>query len=181
MTEELDKFQQTLEDGLVKVCRMSGLPIDMMGSPDIDDKWDILIKGYVADAIENYNDYPDAALGFAAYLGMGVANQWDKDWAHYKDKTYKSYYGDRGFDNMDERIAEGILHLNPEQCRKLSRCILNCAQATRDLIRHQDIDIQTEYGFYILTRCYTAMYRIGAAIELNRLGYKKQKAGQMMS
>lgn len=178
MTEELDKFQQILEDGLLRVCAMSGVPVEMMGSQDIDDKWDHLIKGYVADAVENYNDYPDAALGFAAYLGMAVANQWDKDWAHYKDKTYKSYYGDRGFDDMDEHITGNILHLKPEQCRKLSRCILNCAQAARDLIRHQGIDTGTELGFYVLVRCYTAMYRIGAAIELNRLGYKKQKVTQ---
>ena len=173
--EELDSFQNMLEEGLVKVCGMSGLPIDMMGSPDIDEKWDYLLKGYVADAIGNLNSYPDAALGFASYLGMAVANQWDKDWAHYKDKTYKSFYGDRGFDDMDEHITGKILHLNDAQCRKLSKCILNCAQATRDLLRHEGIETQTEYGFFILVRCYTAMFRIGAAIELNRLGYKKQK------
>ena len=70
MTEELDKFQQILEDGLLRVCAMSGVPVEMMGSQDIDDKWDHLIKGYVADAVENYNDYPDAALGHISFDQM---------------------------------------------------------------------------------------------------------------
>lgn len=174
MKERLDAFQEMLERGLVKVCAMSGLPLEMMSSPDIDDRWDILLKGYMADAVQNFNDFPQAALGFAAYLGMAVASQWDKDWPHYKDKTYKSYYGDRGFDDMDDHITDKILHLNDAQKSKLAKAMLNCTQATLDLMRHEGIETDTEYGFYILVRCYTAMYKIGVAIELNRLGYKKQ-------
>lgn len=179
MKERLDEFQTMLEEGLVKVCAMSGLPIEMLSSPDIEEKWDKLVKGYVGDAVENFNDYPQAALGFASYLGMAVANQWDKDWPHYKDKSYKSYYGDRGYDNMDDHIVNDILHLNAAQIEKLKKCMLNCTQATLDLLRHEQIEVQTEFGFYVLVRCYTAMYRIGEAIELSRLGYKKQAvAGQ---
>ncbi|MCQ2172554.1 MAG: hypothetical protein MJZ17_07385 [Bacteroidales bacterium] len=36
----------------------------------------------------------------------------------------------------------------------------------------QDIETQTELGFYILNRCYSVMFRIGAAVELRRLGYR---------
>lgn len=174
MKEQLDEFQKMLEDGLVKVCAMSGLAIEMLSSPDIEERWDILIKGYVEDAVNNINDYPQAALGFAAYLGMAVVNQWDKDWAHYKDKRYKSYYGERGYDDMDDHIVNDILHLGDAQISKLKKCMLNCTQATLDLLRHEQIELLTEYGFYVLVRCYTAMYRLGEAIELGRLGYKKQ-------
>lgn len=172
-TERLDEFQQILENGLLKVCAMSGLSVEMMTSPDVDDKWDQLLKGYASDAIDNFGKYPDAALGFAAYLGMAVANQWDKDWTHYKEKHYRSYYGDEGFDNMDDHITRDVLHLNDGQIAELKRCILNCTQATLDLIRHEEIELQTEYGFYILVRCCTALFRIGESIELVRLGYKK--------
>lgn len=171
----LDEFQTMLEEGLLKVCSMSGLPIEMMCTDDIDDKWNELMKGYVGDAVRNFNDFPQAAIGFAAYLGMAVANQWDKDWVHYKDKHYKSYCGDRGFDDMDDHIVADILHLNDQQAAKLKRCVINCSQATMDLLRHENIETQTEYGFYVLVRCYCAMFRIGEAIELNRLGYKKQR------
>ncbi len=46
-------------------------------------------------------------------------------------------------------------------------------QATQDLLRHEAIETGSEFGFYILIRCYTALFRIGASLELHRLGYKK--------
>lgn len=180
-SKTLDNFEATLEQGLYKVCDMSGVPATQMGSEDIDAKWEEFLQHYVADAVQNINDFPKAAIGFAAYLGMAVANQWDKDWAHYKDKRYKQYYGDRGFDNMDDHIVEDILHLNSEQSAKLTSCILNCAQATLDLLRHEQIEMDTETGFYVLVRCYGVMFRLGEAIELSRLGYKKQIVGGLPS
>ena len=172
----LENFQQVLEDGLVKVCSMSGVMNDMLSSPDLDEKWEkTLLQGYVGDAVQNFNDYPQAALGFAVYLGMAVAHQWDRDWTHYKDKPYRWYYGDRGFDNMDDHITGDILRLGAEPAKKLSRAVLNCTQATLDLLRHEGIETDTEYGFYVLVRCYSVMFRLGASIELNRLGYKKQR------
>lgn len=173
-TTSLDSFEITLQNGLLKVCAMSGLKIELLESPDIEEKWEEFIKSYVEDAVANINDYPQAALGFAAYLGMAVAHYWDKDWSHHKDKHYKKYYGDQGFDNMDDHIVEDVVKLNPEAAKKLRNCILNCTEATLDLLRHESIEIDTEYGFYALVRCYTVLYRIGAAIELSRLGYKKQ-------
>ncbi|MCQ2117434.1 MAG: hypothetical protein MJY76_04770 [Bacteroidales bacterium] len=175
MDATLDDFQKILEDGLVKVCSMSGFALNgIMTSPDLDEKWDSMLKEYVADAINNFNDYPQAALGFASYLGMAVANQWDASWTENKDNTYRSYYGNRGYDNMDDHIVQDILRLSPLQADKLSRTMLNCTQATLDLLRHEHIELQTKNGFYVLVRCYTAMFRLGVSIELTRLGYKKQ-------
>ena len=51
MNEELDRFEKTLEDGLIKICSMAGLTDEIMMSPDIDGKWDEFIKDYVADAV----------------------------------------------------------------------------------------------------------------------------------
>lgn len=182
MKEQLDKFQEILENGLIKVCGMSDIPIEMMSSPDIDGKWDsTLLKEYTADAVNNINDYPQAALGFAAYLGMAVANQWDREWEKAVDKPYKSYYGSRGFDNMDDHIVEDVLKLDTLIAAKVKRAVLNCTQATQDLLRHEAIETQSEFGFYTLVRCYTAMFRIGVSLELYRLGYKKQYLNRTVS
>lgn len=174
MEEQLDRFEQLLEEGLIKICRMQELMDEPMGSPDLEAKWDEFIKDYVADAVENFNDFPQAAIGFAAYLGMAVAHHWDKDWTHFRNRKYSSYYGNRGFDDMDDHIAEDILNLGEDRKKKVSECMLSCTQAVLGLLEHEGIETQTQLGFYVLVRCYTVMFRIGASIELARLGYRKQ-------
>ena len=175
-TEYLDRFEKILEDGLLKICQGAGLLDDeVLRTPDIDGKWDAYIKDYTADAVENFNSYPEAALSWAAFLGMGVAHDWDADWEAHKDDPYKSYYGSRGWDNMDEHILQDVLGLKPDspESKKISDTLLSCALATLGLIRHESIEPQTDLGFYVLVRAYTVMFRIGAAIEIRRLGYKK--------
>lgn len=174
MNIQLDRFEQILEEGLIKICKMQGLMTEDMRSTDLDDKWDEFIKGYVADAVENFTDYPQAALGFAAYLGMAVAHHWDEDWEHLHGLEYKDYHGPRGFDDMDDHIADDVLHLDADQKKKTANCIMNCVEAALGLIKHEGIETQTSSGFYILVRCYSVMYRIGTYIELSRLGYHKQ-------
>jgi len=173
MEYELEKFEQTLEAGLVKICSGEGLLAEILTSPDIEGKWDEYLQDYVADAVQNFNQYPDAALGFAAYLGMAVANRWDREWTRHRTNAYQYYYGDRGFDNMDDHIVNDILHLKSDDASKLARVLTNCTQATLGLIRHEGIEAQTAQGFYILVRCYCVFFRIGESIELTRLKYKK--------
>ena len=149
-TELYDRYERTLEDGLVKICRGAGLVGDMLlRSDDIDARWDDYIKDYVADAVENFNIYPEAAISWAGFLGIAVAHWWDADWQGHKD------------DQLD----------SPE-AKKISDTLLSCALATLGLIRHEGIETQTEQGFFVLTRSYSVLYRIGAGIELQRLGYK---------
>ena len=57
--------------------------------------------------------------------------------------------------------------------KKLSDTLDSCALAALGLIRHEGIEAQTELGFYVLVRTYSVLYRIGAAIELQRLGYQR--------
>ena len=175
MDIQLDSFQEILEAGLLKVCSALGLGGEMMISPDIEEKWNEFLKDYVADAVENFNEYPDAALGFAAFLGMAVAFHWDLDWERYKNLSYRDYYGSRGFDNMDDHITHDILLLNDEFDRRLRSCISSCVQATLGLLRHEGIDTSSEQGFYCLVRCYEVLFRIGASLTLSRLGYRREK------
>lgn len=174
MTQErLDEFEKLLQDGLVKLCSSENLMAPyVMVCPDVTDKWDNdYIKGYVEDAVANFNSYPEAALGFAAYLGMAVAHNWDKCWLKYSGATYQSYYGSRGWDDMDDHIVADVLHLKADAAEKIKNVLDSCALATLGLIRHEGIEAQTSDGFYVLVRSYGVMFRIGMSIELTRKGY----------
>lgn len=175
-TRDLDRFEQMLEEGLVKICSGAGLlPADLVRNPDIDACWDAYIKDYIADAVHNFNEYPEAALAWAGFLGLGVARGWDADWQRCKDAPYQSWYGDRGWDDMDEHILRDVLGLplDGKEAKKISDTLQSCALAVLGLLRHEGAETQTARGFYLLARAYTVLYRIGAAIELHRLGYKK--------
>ena len=175
MEEELDRFESVLEAGLLKMASGEGLATEMMGCPDIDGTWDRYIKEYVGDAVENFNDYPEAAIGFAAFLGMAVANRWDKDWAELKNTPYKAFYGKRGFDDMDDHIMQDVLQLPDEVSKKCSSFLDSCSLAALGLIRHEGIEAQTASGFYVMVRCCSVMFRLGATLELRLLGYHLEK------
>ena len=173
-TADLDRYEAVLEDGLVKICKGAGLLREQfMRSEDIDGKWEQYAQDYVADAVLNFNEYPEAAIAWAGFLGMAVAHNWDVDWEAHKDDPYKSYYGSRGWDDMDEHILWEVLALPEAIGKKLSDTLDSCALAALGLIRHESIEAQTELGFYVLVRTYSVLYRIGAAIELQRLGYQR--------
>lgn len=172
--EYLDRYERILTDGLVKICTGGGyLQGEMLSCPDLDGWWDERIKDYIADAVENFNDYPLAAIGWAAFLGMALAHSWDKGWQGVSALPYTSFYGSRGFDDMDEHILKDELHLKPEYASRMSDTLLSCSQAALALMEHEGIETQTSLGFYALARTYTVMYRLGASIELRRLGYRK--------
>ena len=173
-TADLDRYEAVLEDGLVKICKGAGLLREQfMRSEDIDGKWEQYAQDYVADAVLNFNEYPEAAIAWAGFLGMAVAHNWDVDWEAHKDDPYKSYYGSRGWDDMDEHILWEVLALPEAIGKKLSDTLDSCALAALGLSRHEGIEAQTELGFYVLVRTYSVLYRIGAAIELQRLGYQR--------
>ena len=92
-TADLDRYEAVLEEGLIKVCKGAGiLGEEFLRSQDIDDKWNEYQQDYVADAVLNFNEYPEAAIAWAAFLGMAVAHNWDTDWDAHKNDSYKSYY-----------------------------------------------------------------------------------------
>lgn len=177
----LDRYEQLLESGLLKICSGAGLLDDeVLRGPDTDARWDEFIKDYTADAVVNFNEYPEAAISWAGFLGMGIAHHWDSDcWEAFSKLPYQSYYGSQGWDDMDEHVLYDILGLEKggAEARRISDTLLSCAMAVLGLIQHEGIETQTEQGFYILTRSYTVLYRIGAAMELKRLGYKKIALG----
>lgn len=167
-------FEQRLLDRLVELCTGRGyLKGIMQSSPDIDDKWESMAKQYFADAVKEYNKYPQVAISWAAYLGMGVAHKWDKDINIFNADTYEDYYGPRKFDDMDEYITRDILKipLASQQAGKLRDLLIDCSTIAMDMIRREGIEGGTSEAFQIFVRIAKTMFRIGAAIELKRLGY----------
>ncbi len=173
-----DNFEQKLTDDLLKICTSQGiLEGTLLESEDLNTRWNDLAPEYIADAIPQIRDYPTVSVAWAAYLGMAVANEWDKDWAAYCNKSYKSYYGAQGFDDMDDHIVTKILGiaLGSSEATKLESVTRICGETAVSLIRHEQIDPQSPTAFHVFARACKAMFRIGAAIELKRLGYKFEK------
>ena len=178
--EYLDKFEIGLLEKLIGLCHsydtLNGI---FPSSEDIDDYWRVMAPEYLADAVQQVRDYPTVSVGWAAYMGMAVANGWDNDWKKMMVTPYNEFYGERGFDDMDENIVTQFLGLSLESeiNRKLEDMIRRCAELTVDLIRHEQVEPQSQLAYHIFVRACRAMFRLGAALELERLGYKMQPMG----
>lgn len=176
--EYLDNFERALTDELLRLCTsMNMLNGQLPASDDIDERWRELAPEYMADAVPQVRDYPTVSVAWAAYLGMAVAHGWDSDWPVTKQTPYTCYYGPRGFDDMDEHIVQQVLRLLPEgyEAAALENTIRRCGEAAVARIRHEHIEPQSPMAFHIFARACKVMYRMGAALELKRLGYKFEK------
>ena len=82
-----------------------------------------------------------------------------------------------GFDNMDDHIVRDVigLALDSEEAKRLVALVQSLAQETVDMIRHEQIEPQSKMAFYAFARACDAMFAIGAAIQLKRMGYKFSK------
>lgn len=172
-----DAFEAKLRKELIKLCTefemMNG---QLLRSDDIDAKWDEFARDYMIDAVHEFNEYPEVALAWAAFLGLGVARHWDEDWRRHAADTYTSYYGPRGFDDMDDHILLHVLGYAPdsEQAKSISAMFSRCATLVLTLIRHEGFESQSVEAYYVLIRSVKVMYQIGASVELFRLGYSFQ-------
>ena len=134
------------------------------------------------------NSYPEFAIACAGYAGMAVAQWWDQDWGRHHNAKYETLHGPRGFDDMDEYIVQNILGLPLESvdAKQIMNILLCCAQKATTFIQHEHIEHQTVKAFHIFARTVKVMFRVGAALQLKRLGYKfhkvdVSKAGRMLS
>lgn len=177
--EYLGQYEKRLQDDLVKRCTDAG----MMGgtlleSDDIACKFtDALARPYLTDAIREYQQYPEASVAWAGFLGMAVAKIWDADWQSYQQLAYADLLGPRGFDDMDERILTQVLgyELDSEPARRICDILSKCAVAALAMIRHEDIEPASPRAYYVFARTVQVLYRIGASIALFLLGYKLER------
>lgn len=176
--EYLRNFEKRLQDELLRLCTsykvLDGV---LLSSQDVDDRWEALALDYMSDAVSQINEYPAVAVAWAGYMGMAVANLWDKDWELHCNDEYRSLYGEAGFDDMDEHIVRDILGmpLDSPEAKNIEEMMRRCAYSALSLVRHEDIAPQSPMAYYTFARTVKVMYRIGAAIELKRNGYKFEK------
>ena len=109
-TEYLNRFEERLQQELLRLCTdYHVLDGTLLATEDLDNRWHDLAPEYVADAVEQIRDYPVVSVAWAAYLGLGVAFCWDEDWEASAKASYQSYYGEQGFDDMDEHLS--LIHI----------------------------------------------------------------------
>lgn len=149
----------------------------LLATEDIDEQWKILAPEYMADAVPQIAHYPTVSVAWAAYLGMAVAYGWDAAWETYLKLPYQSYYGEQGFDDMDEHIVRDLLRvpLDSKTAKELEETIRQCGEKAVDLIRYEQVPPQSELAFHVFARACKSMFRIGAAIQLKRMGYNFEK------
>ena len=177
-TEYFDTFENNLLQELMKLSTSHKmLEGTLLASDDIDERWKEYAPEYMADAVPQVNAFPAAAIAWAGYVGMAVAHRWDEDWATYATEPYEKLHGEQGFDDMDEHIMQNILGLSleSEEAQKIENMMRRCANTAITYIRREDTEAQSTKAFYIFARTTRVMFRIGAAMELHRLGYKFEK------
>ena len=177
-TEYLRDYEKRLQDELLKLCTNYKL-LDgvLLSSEDVEGRWEALALDYMADAVTQMNQYPTVAVAWAGYVGMAVANLWDKNWELHCNDGYNSFYGADGFDDMDEHIIRDIIGfpLDSAYTKEIEEMMRRCAYSALTLIRRENIEPQSPMAYYTFARTVKVMYRMGAAIELKRLGYKLEK------
>lgn len=174
----LNRFEEKLEQELLRLCTSYGmLEKVLLTTDDINEKWQEIRPEYLADAVEQVQDYPTVSVAWAAYLGMALACGWDADWEVYSKASYQAFYGEQGFDDMDEHIVQKLLglELDAPETVALEEMIRRCAQTTVTLIRREQIEPGSVMAFHVFIRACDVMFRIGEALELKRLGYKFEK------
>lgn len=177
-TEYFDTFENNLQIELLKRCTSLGmLDGTLLSSEDIDARWKEYAPEYMADAVPQVNAYPAAAIAWAGYVGMAVAHWWDAAWEEKANAPYTEFHGKAGFDDMDEQIVEQVLGipLESEEHQQIENLMRSCAHTAMTMIRREDTESQTTKAFYIFARTTRVLFRIGAAVELKRLGYKFEK------
>lgn len=176
--EYFDTFEQNLQIELLKLCTSHKmLDGTLLASEDIDERWKEYAPSYMADSVSQINTFPAAAIAWAGYVGMAVAQWWDGNWERYAAEPYETLHGERGFDDMDEHIVRDILGLPLEspEAEKIEEMMRSCAHTAMTFIRREDTEAQTTKAFYLFARTTRVLFRIGAALELKRLGYKFEK------
>ena len=169
-----EEFENSLEQELLRLCTSLGkLSSAILCTDDLDAVWREFAPSYMSDAVSQIAEFPEAATAWAGYLGMAVAHNWDEDWAAHNGDSYESYYGSRGFDDMDDHIVRDILgfSLDSTEAKEIVNIMMACTQAAIGKIKRENVEPSSKKAFYIFASTVKVMFRIGASLELKRLGY----------
>lgn len=163
-------FQKDLHQYLLTVGRIDE---HLPEAPDIETLWQKIGESYLPDAMREFSKYPTVALGWIMFVGMAIAKYWDEDWELYgKVENLYLYLRDRiDFDHMDDYICQQVLLLDENAHKALSNIVAECAVRTYNTLIHQGLEPGTEAAFRGFIAALHQMYLMGAAVQLNSMGY----------
>ena len=124
-----------------------------------------------------FQNYPNASLGWMMYVGMAIAKMWDTEWDVYSklEDIYIYLRDKRGYDSMDEYIRQDVLLLDGEDYTSLEKLVGECASRVHSALMRQRIEPGTKEAFHAYVACLHQLYLMGAAMQLNRMGYHMTK------
>ena len=71
----MEQFEEQLHQDLHQFLQsMKEVDERLPECPDVEDKWEQIVKVYIPDGIREFNDFPSASLGWMIYIGMAIAN-----------------------------------------------------------------------------------------------------------
>lgn len=174
----MEQFEEKLRQDLHQfLLSMKEVDERLPECPDVEGKWEEIAKAYLPDGIREFQEYPSASLGWMMYVGMAVTKYWDSEWEIYsKLPDLYAYIRDkRGYDSMDEYIREEILLLQGDDYTALEKLTGECASRVYNALRRQNIEPGTKDAFNGYVACLHQLYLMGAAMQLNRMGYHMTK------
>ncbi len=176
MSTASDTFKDRLLTHLLSVCSGAGyLDGVLLATPDIDAAWERLAPDYLGDAVREFNGYPEYTLACAGFLGMAVAHLWDTDLPRFRNCTFADFLGPRGFDDMDDFITGTLLQAPAAPAGGPLpgvAAMQTCAGEAYHFLMRENAEPGTAGAYRQFLATAEAMFRLGAAIELRRLGYK---------
>lgn len=175
MNEEIVNFKNTIRKDLHQYLKKKGMVDERLAEcPDVDNCYKEILAHYLEDGVQEYEKYPTASLGWMMYIGMALAEMWDKDWSRYsKEKNlYKWMRDQRGYDHLDEYISEKILNLDIRLADALSLSICDCATRLNSALMHSSFERGTEDAFFAYVSCLDVLFEMGVSVQLKALGYK---------
>ena len=174
----MQQFEETLHQDLHQfLLSMQEVDERLPECPDVEDKWEDIAKAYIPDGIREFQDFPSASLGWMMYIGMAVAQMWDKEWDIYSkvDDLYAYMRDKRGYDALDEYVREDVLLLKDTPYTLLEKLVGECASRIYNALLRQNIEPGTKEAFNAYVSSLHQLYLMGAAVQLKRLGYHMTK------
>ncbi len=175
----MEQFEEQLNHDLHQfLLSMKEVDRNLPECPDVEEQWESIAHSYIPDGIHEFNDFPSASLGWMMYIGMAVAKYWDTEWEIYSkiDDMYAYMREKRGYDRMDEYIREEVLLLKGIDYTVLEKVVGECASRVYNALRRQHIEPSTKEAFQAYIASLHQLYLMGAAMQLNRMGYHMTKA-----
>ncbi len=184
MKQEENQFLMEYEERLTRTLLQQFtdaqmLEGELLAVEELEEKWNSSAAEYMAAAVPQLNDYPAAAVAWAAYMGIGSAILWETAWDKYQDTEdlYTPIASPRGFDEMDEYVMEEMLGyvLEGEEATRLENLLRSASTTALTMIRKEGIEAQSVMAFYIFARSAKVFFRLGVSLGLRLLGYRYHK------